>query len=84
MTEIVSDWLHFDNRAPKRKRAEQVCSACHAKKGIFALVSIKYCPNVEDASRKVSQDPDWPLNHRDEADTDLECYSEMRLAEKRP
>ncbi|KAK5655051.1 hypothetical protein OQA88_5950 [Cercophora sp. LCS_1] len=32
MAEFVSDWLHFDNQQPKRKRADLVCSACHTKK----------------------------------------------------
>ena len=32
MAEIVSDWLHYDSRQPKRKRAELVCSSCHSKK----------------------------------------------------
>ena len=32
MAELAGDWLHFDSRQPKRKRAELVCSACHAKK----------------------------------------------------
>jgi hypothetical protein len=32
MPEIVGNWLHFDGRQPKRKRAELVCSACHSKK----------------------------------------------------
>ncbi|KAK3900698.1 hypothetical protein C8A05DRAFT_17022 [Staphylotrichum tortipilum] len=32
MTEFVGDWLHFDSRQPKRKRAELVCTPCHAKK----------------------------------------------------
>ncbi|KAK4210091.1 major facilitator superfamily domain-containing protein [Rhypophila decipiens] len=30
--EIVVDWLHYDTRLPKRKRAELVCSSCHSKK----------------------------------------------------
>ncbi|KAM7208232.1 Fungal specific transcription factor domain containing protein [Naviculisporaceae sp. PSN 640] len=32
MAEIVVDWLHYDTRPPKRKRAELVCSSCHSKK----------------------------------------------------
>lgn len=32
MTELATDWFHFDNQQPKRKRADLVCSACHSKK----------------------------------------------------
>ncbi|KAK0391763.1 hypothetical protein NLU13_1262 [Sarocladium strictum] len=32
MTEVITDWMHFNGRQPKRKRALVTCVDCHARK----------------------------------------------------
>ncbi|KAH8897969.1 hypothetical protein GQ53DRAFT_885014 [Thozetella sp. PMI_491] len=61
-------WLHFDSRQPKRKRAELVCSACHAKKVKCDLKSRRdqghgICSNCHTAGRECQVRPSKRRKH---------------------